>query len=725
MPTTKDPIQLDVLTNQLHLRFPPTWERLQSRYTLWRYYLSERQNNYRCFADKKWFYARFTNSYKNLCERPFLFFGHDELTPGTKTGALYTLLPVGETPREWRYRFGTSEDLAPEVISVEEANPAKLPTHVLIKLLLALSFYEAAPDPETAHRVCQSTFYLVPKAKNDTRFLTAVRFDPRVSGPPHDCMLRLDVAAQFFGRVDGPGALDYTTPNVYYELFVSQGRSYLRQVRPNAVHGFTKTKYRRITSAKKRPQVDWHRDSSSTDAKNWQRTRAFLVRHVQEQLADFLPQFGVEVQFPTERMTKLPVRALSLPIQQLAPVQVVDNRITQADAHTTQYVAWLNSYPALLNASQTGISTTSAFELVTPETVSTTRPLLVLNDASRAAFAPPALQSSTNDEENDSKGSADADTLGLLAAHGFTDPYWALYNRLPGVVKQSLNVNLNDVDDFEQPADYLTYPAPQPAASLARGSAIVSATETTQTDTEAQDTREALDRSLEVCLTELWLKWVLAGKAGPLNDTTLPLFSSWTTWGFVHGGMLLYTENDRICFADLDDPAGIAELNKRFPKWSAIKKRFRERTFKKTDEEAEPGLRNAHFVLLPQRYIEIEQTKVIAMPNWPAFQAAKALNPSGSAKSREAIGVYAGGIWYDKDTHRYVVSGTQSSNGREAHGHHFYQLHCNGLVSPEDITVLLQLLSVTFVRNKRYTVWPYPFDLLRLHSEIAQQTLVE
>jgi hypothetical protein len=32
---------------------------------------------------------------------------------------------------------------------------------------------------------------------------------------------------------------------------------------------------------------------------------------------------------------------------------------------------------------------------------------------------------------------------------------------------------------------------------------------------------------------------------------------------------------------------------------------------------------------------------------------------------------------------------------------------------------MLSLLAITFVRNKQYTVWPHPFDLIRLRQEVV------
>ena len=82
--------------------------------------------------------------------------------------------------------------------------------------------------------------------------------------------------------------------------------------------------------------------------------------------------------------------------------------------------------------------------------------------------------------------------------------------------------------------------------------------------------------------------------------------------------------------------------------------------------------------------------------------------------------MYAGGIWYQSEVQRYIVGGTQSSNAAEARGHHVYQIHQYSGIESAQLTTLLSLLTVTFVRRNQYTVWPYPFDLIRLYREVVE-----
>ena len=87
---------------------------------------------------------------------------------------------------------------------------------------------------------------------------------------------------------------------------------------------------------------------------------------------------------------------------------------------------------------------------------------------------------------------------------------------------------------------------------------------------------------LDVCLSELWLKWVIAGKApAEAGSPALPLLHQLTNeWGFITNNWLLYFEQGALRFADLDTPQGKRLLKARFTSWSELKQRFLSRQLK-------------------------------------------------------------------------------------------------------------------------------------------------
>ena len=708
-----------VPTNQLHIGLPTDWSALLRKYSIWRYRLSETQNRFRRFADAR-FYSRFTNDYKNKFDQPFYFFTFDE-----PYAALYTLLPADAVPRPWLYTFGKPQEVLPEEIAAEPISPDELKPHVLLKLMLALCFYENGSNDKD-RRVCQSKLYLRVKGQPDGKFLTAVEIQPVVEEQLQTHTLTLKVEANTFERIEPSTAGNSAHLGAFYELFESQGHTYLRQLRPSQVAGFPRELYQQRTFSGKRTQADWHHNGSLKHPQQYQESRSYQVRHVQERLNHFLSRYGFQVALVEELMQRQTPSKETLPVHLLPVVQVVDNRLNQTTVPADEYLKWLNAH----RFTQGKTAHTHPFELVKANEIDTARPVLALLDADRPAFE-------TTDRQ-----------LGLLALAGHQDPYRILYQKLPAAVKQSLNVNPNEIEKYTVAEDFLRYDSPtsvvlsgaEPiAASNDTGVAESETTEpvavaNTAPESEAEkqarlktakQLRQAktLAIKLDVCLSELWLKWVIAGKAA-YNGTSLPLLAGLSDdWGFITNNWLLYFEAGTMQFADLDTLEGKQLLKARFTSWSEIRQRFLSRQPKyaflePTDEKAKTALRKAHFVLVGRTALEIEQTEAIAMPNWPVIKLLKAAEPGTSAKSLAALGVYAGGVWVTPHGHRYLVSGASSSQLAEARGHHVYEVHPYGPISAAQSAALCSLLTVTFVRRNQFTVWPYPFDLLRLYQEV-------
>ncbi len=463
--------------------------------------------------------------------------------------------------------------------------------------------------------------------------------------------------------------------------------------------------YAKRTFTGKRTTADWHHNGSKAEPDKYRESRSYQVRHVQERLHEFLGTYGFEVQLGEEPMQRLRPRPTPLPLHLLPTIQVLDNRLNRSGVPVAEYVQWLRSH-----GFKSGKQVFSlAFELVAEaQQVRPGQPLLVLTDATKEAFI--------QDRQP-----------GLLAAAGYLDPYPGLYEQLPGIVKQTLNVNPNDLAKFALADSYLAYylPAPPPAPSEEDAASSETDEARKQRRTAAKQLK-VLNLKADVCLTELWLKWVLAGRATAAPATCLPLLDTLSDeWAFLTDDTLLYFEQGQLTFAYVDEPAGKRVLKERFMPWQDLKQHFMARRPKYAhhkpddDTEADKDIRKAHFVLVGREVFELERTETMAMPNWPVIQALRAQDATVSAKSQAAVGVYAGGIWYHEAARRYVVGGVDATKMAEARGHHFYQIHQYGDADAAQLPTLLSLLSVTFVRNNQFTVWPYPFDLIRLHREVA------
>ena len=693
--TSRAERSLMVPTNQLYIEFPTDWTHLLKTYSIWRYRLSETQDRHRRFADKN-FYGRFTNAYKNQFDRPFYFFTFDE-----PRAALYSLLPHGHHPEPWLYRLGSGQGVLPEEITGEIIAPDEAAPHVLLKLMMALCFYEAGPN-DRDRRVSQSKFFLRVRGKAGDKLFTAVEIKPAVVDHENGrarpgrarpgYLMTLTVEAGTFAKVRSAEGRTFAETGTYYELFDSRGHTYLRQIRPEQVAEYRGDLYQPFPLRGKKAKAVWH-----TDRANYKESRSYLVRHVQERLTTFMTAYGFRVEIADELMHCQPTAETPIPLQRLETIQVYDNRLNTDSVPITTYLNWLNAHPFATS----GGLVTLPFQLVDLPQIDEGKPLLVLQDASADAFI-----------------RDDPDNPGVLAAQGIADPYRELYNRLPGVVKQSLSVNPNQAEDFAVAADYLSYSFV--ASSLRPKTNAYK--EATPEEQAAAKRAVALSRNLEVCMGELWLKWVIAGRVTCLPTLScLPYLSELgDEWGFLTNNILLYFTNGVIQFADVELPEGRKLLKDRFTAISEVRKWYMART-RFGEKKADTNLPKANFVLIGNNVLELECTPVMAMPNWPVIKSIKADDPAKSARSRDAIGVYAGGIWYNQHSRRYIVSGTESSAGTEERGHHVYQIHELGQTEQQHLATLRSLLTVTFVRKNRFTVLPYPFDMIRLYRELNSQ----
>lgn len=675
---------LSVPTNQLVIEMPDDWSRLLSGFSIQRYQLSKRQHDFGQFGDRG-FYYRFPNDYKNQFDQPFYYFTKDE-----PYAALYTLVPNDAPRKPWMYTFGDAATTLPEEIIGETLAPGKVRPHILLKLMLALCFYENGEN-DKAYRVCQNKFFLW--VKNSGRdFLTAIEVMPSVDERTYPYPMTLSVKACWFAKAWPVGQRSANNADNHYDLFHSKGHTYLRQVRPNQVATFAGDLYQQ-RKLKNNPSADWHNNGAK-----YKESRSYLVHHVQERLIAFLNGYGFRARAAEEVMQRLIPQGESLPLERFTSIQVVDNRLNKQAVNIATYMEWLTNYQ---------YPTTEGFfclpfQLVDTSKLDNSKPLLVLNDVGALAFGY---------DEN-------TKVPRLLTAGNIEDPYQVFYKQFPDAVKQSLNVNYRKPEEFTVSEHYLEYEFPT-AAIRPRTKAYWAAS---AEERLAADRTSQLARNLEVCLSELWLKWVITGRAACSPSwSCLPFSPQLSEWGFMTDNLLLYFQDGNVHFANVASPEGKQLLKERFTAPSKLIKLLMARTLNEA-EKAESELPKAHFVFIGKDVVfDIESTTTMALPNWAVIKPLKSENPEQSARTKDAIGVYAGGIWYNPQTSRYIVSGTESSAGKEAKGHHVYQIHQHGPAEATHLSTLISLLTVTFVRKNRFTVLPYPFDLIRLKRELLSQ----
>jgi hypothetical protein len=635
-------INQKISTNNFLISRKIDFKTLESEFRVLKYTLSEAQNNFRKFADKN-FYARFTNNYKENFDIPFYYHLHS---------GLYALAPKEGVVKKWFYTFSEQEEIVVSEIAFD-----KLELHVLMKLLVALFFFN---ESEQQRRVCQSRFFAVGKSNGNR--LVGVQFElKQVNENDESTEFHIKSGAINFIKKDRSKINpQYISTDSYYEKLVKEGMTYLRQLRPSKVSNFTGDVYtNNIPFKVERARLDWHSDSK------YQETKSFLVHTFKERFKFFLTRYNIHIIEKEQEFTRLEKNENSyLPIDLLDTIKVFDNRLSR-NIPIERYVNLFNSlYENRLR-----------FEIT--HNVNDANRLLVIHDCQAKDFF------------------SDESGKGVLS-EGYTDPYKDLYLKFPDIPKQSIIINPHDGTDFENPINYLDY-------NFFEDSDL-----------------ELFRTKLEVCLNELLLKSVLHGQFEAFR--VLPFLSDnpqILEWGFISNKSLMYFVDGSLMFADLSTRAGKETFASKFMRWSELLNVFKSRKPFLPEEELEDHISRSVFIVKGNNIIEIERLDEAVLPEMEKITELKADNPKKSARSRDAITVYSGGVWFNERESAYVVSGAHSMNWREPRAHHIYKIHQHQSENAIPLDIVVKLLCVKFVRNRQFTVYPFFFDLLRLNTEIS------
>jgi len=317
---------------------------------------------------------------------------------------------------------------------------------------------------------------------------------------------------------------------------------------------------------------------------------------------------------------------------------------------------------------------------------------------------------------------------GLLARTGFLDdPKIDLYQQYKEIPKQTLNVNTNKASDYhpDNYQHYFTYPLlnfifDDTKHRLSKENTIV------------RKHRE----KFQVCLNELFLKDLVFNKK-PVScaDYTLPCFPEWHVlelplmpcWNeklkeyvFIHKNSLLHIVDNIIQIVTPQNPEYL-NLRKEILKtrniaWNDIVREFRCRYFleNKEEEDVESRLEKAFFIIGKNLVIEIEELEERLLYNYEAIEQKKAKGTSARGKDEIEGAQY---IWYHKEENTYSIGSPQSPQQTQDKAIKLRRFDIYQGENLFDGQLLLELMAVQFVRNKQYTVYPYPFDLIRLYCE--------
>lgn len=681
VPTTNFVIHLDKI-NQVALA---------EKYQL---FTIEVPDSFRFSQDKNKF-AKLHNTYKEKLDFPYYFFSFAQ-----PKASIFVLVEKSEQPNE--PIFLTFDFLKGEKVVAQETNITELCTKnnlpILAKLFLSSWYHKA-------YRTCQGDYFYI-HSKDDKQKLTALLVKIQESKGEFE----IKPEAKYLKSLDNKFNAQYLNLYSYFEQV--QGTRYLRQLKQSEVENrlqnqkklntiFRDTTTQDAKNLKfkpKRPAIKWY-DSHKTDVNIFQGCRSELLHNFRNELVAYYNEvfgegsaekrthFMTEI-VPTQHtgnkgkgkdfvkgyaVNEKTGKSTGLFWKILDKVGVLDLR--QKDINNPNKNNFQN-YIDLLNKEYGNIGISFA-EIQKDDLKINNKSILVLQDVEKQIF----------------------DEYGFLL--GYDDTKKELYQEFAHKMPmQTLNINLNKADDFNSADTYFEYDI-----------------------FKIEDYKHRLD----VCLSELLLKKYIIDKLPIYNDVnlthSLPCLFNFKSlrkdFAYMYQNIFMYVDNQYVLqFLNLDNPIEKQTKNTFLQNLGidlfGFDIAFSKRNYTENSEEKTLNkMKNTHLIFAKELVLAIEDTEERVLFDTGATQTSESQRIIESKTALE-------GICFSETDNIYTVGeksmGMSMDKSIKVRRLHYYQ-------KPDNFKIddLLQTLSVEFVRNKQYTVYPYFFDLLNLYRKDIQQ----
>jgi len=686
------------------------YNKLNSEFQLVRYEFPE--YNKKSFSDRE-LYIKLIIQYKTNLDYPFYF--HSTNNPAI----FYVLYPKNERPKEIAINLfsQTGKPIAMQIDS-------NLKLHILVKLLLANYFYN---QYEKENRICQNKFYVFGEPKGDY-VVTAVELS--LGHYSSSWYHKNDKNVEEFHII--PNAVDFVKTdkskiNVnrfpYFEKLILDNTTYFRQLQPSSVQNSSEIWHLKQTG--KRADLDWY-NSNSDEQKS---TRGYITFQFQKMFVAYLNEILSSGKIVANRKevaaTKLEngntpeVPGISegdLPVKLLDTVFVLDNRLKEID-NPQQNINKIDfqEYIDLLSKYSSRKKLQIKFQQISIDKIDSNfnKPLLVLQDVTKEDFE--------FYEKNEENG-RDEIKLGFLGELGFTDPKKELYT-LKHIPKQTINVNTN------QPLNKKGQPKYNEHSFTEYFDYQLFLVDKEQYKDNPTDSKQAnlFENKLDVCFNELLLKHFIVNNLPVYNGVkltnSLPGFifkyKTYCNYILMYQNTLLYFDKEfKMQFLDLRKPNEKQQREELLKligiDWNLINEKIKQKywlndnqTSAKDFEKYEKKVKSLFLICSPNSVIEIEEPEERILFRYDLGEKRNKLTKEGLED-----------IWYDEKEKIYTVGSSTNLNMTVPKANKVRRLDIyigNGDIKIKD---LLETLSYKFVRNKQYTVYPYFFDLIRLHNEI-------
>ncbi len=686
-------------------------------------------------------YAKLHNAYKEQLELPYYFYSFAK-----PKATIYILLENSKdngSPISLTFDF-----LDKKSVSAQKRKITDLCTddnlHILAKLFLADYFY----NQNKKHRICQADFYIHSEVYKNKATILEVEIS-KVKKESNDFQIKHK--ATYLLKADRKYIKpEYAGADVYCELL--QGTKYYRQLKTSFVKSWqsddkNNTEIWKVensfdkknNSKRKNPSIKWFRDKDDIT-----HGKSFLLQEFQEKLTQYYKEkLGEDcAEKQKHLMTKIePISQFAIKgygentglfLKILGKVALYDNRFTEIETKNKipfqRYVDFFNTYYAEKYE-------ITFIEISKEELKTTNKPVLVLQDVEKQLF-----------QED-----------GFLL--GYDDPKKMLYQGFSEKIAfQTLTVNTNKAEEhtietyfeyemLDECLKHLGNSFSQIKEKLSQEKKIIEelyekekaingdvseeSKERRKQNEKLKSHHSLITNKIDVCLNELLLKYYLVNEL-PIKNFDKPNHSlpcifkipDLVKYAYMYKNFLMFSdENNVLKFIDLRNKEGKDKRNEYLKalgiEWFEIERRFSERNYTRDNNgqdiinrfgnKTENAIKDTHFIFSNGLALAIEDTEERVLHKYDPKKQGKSQRAGENKTALE-------GIYYSEEKQIYTV-GEKSMNidmdkSVIVRKIHYYQ-------KPENFKLdnLLQTLTVQFVRNQQFTVYPYFFDLLNLYQK--------
>ncbi|MBZ0298688.1 MAG: hypothetical protein K8J31_03060 [Anaerolineae bacterium] len=404
----KPPKKATARTTTIRIEPPSDFTQLEEQYQLVRYVLPEPM----LYSKDKFKFGRLHNLLKEQIDAPYRSFTHDYLD-GSRRWAVYVL-------------YARQKELT-DGLPIIQFEGNQLPSrelkfdepklHILIKLL-QVNYFRSSENKNQNRFVGQDKCYIYARRRSEETSRYHICLEIEMKGDLQDeNTFYVYGQARTFAKQETVD-LSYADLHTYYTLSeIRDGLLMFRQVKRSEV-GSVSNLYERRTFTGSRTTLSFH------DQDDVEQSRGYLVDTFIQGFVQYLSQFDFQVehiQREFQRHDESEVEDFKLPVGLLNTVYVYDARFRGHYDLITYLAEFQKQFDGL------------DFEIVAEITPNCPMPVLIFEDCEAKAF-----------QED-------------MPLHGQNDPHQQLYQDLPLVTKQFVNVNGNDPEKGSPDTDYLDY----------------------------------------------------------------------------------------------------------------------------------------------------------------------------------------------------------------------------------------------------------------------------